>query len=35
MEIVWSGTGFLVGVSVWLPFIVTAGLEAKLARLSG
>jgi hypothetical protein len=33
MEIVWSGIGFLIGMSLWLPFIVGARVEAKLVRL--
>ena len=31
MEVVWSGIGFLVGMSLWLPFIIGARVEAKLA----
>jgi len=33
MEVIWFGTGFLVGMALWMPFIIDARLDAKLARL--
>ena len=33
MEVVWSGIGFLVGMSLWLPLIIGARVEAKLAGI--
>ena len=35
MEVVWSGIGFLVGMSLWLPFIIGERVGAKLALLEG
>ena len=34
MEMVWLGVGFLIGMSLWLPFIIDARLDARLAQLA-
>jgi hypothetical protein len=33
MEVMWSGLGFLIGMSVWMPFIIDARMDAKLTAL--
>ena len=33
MEVIWFGIGFLIGVVLWMPFIIDARLDVKLARV--
>jgi hypothetical protein len=35
MEIIWLGIGFLVGMALWMPFLIDARLGARLARIRG
>ena len=35
MEMVWLGVGFLIGMSLWLPFNIGARMDARLAVLEG
>jgi hypothetical protein len=35
MEFVWPVIGFLSGIVLWMPFIIGARTDAKLARLEG
>jgi hypothetical protein len=35
VEFVWPAIGFLSGVVLWMPFIIGARTDAKLARLEG
>jgi len=33
MEIIWFGIGFLIGMVLWMPFIIDARMDVKLARV--
>ena len=33
MEVTWLGIGFLVGMTLWMPFIVGARMDAKFAHI--
>ena len=33
MEVIWFGIAFLIGVVLWMPFIIDARLDVKLARV--
>ena len=35
MELIWPVIGFLFGITLWMPFIIGARTDAKLARLEG
>jgi len=30
MEVIWSGVGFLIGLTLWMPFILEARVDTKL-----
>jgi hypothetical protein len=32
---IWPVIGFLFGITLWMPFIIGARIDAKLARLEG
>jgi hypothetical protein len=35
MEPIWPAIGFLFGITLWMPFIIGARTDVKLARLEG
>ena len=35
MEYIWPAIGFLFGITLWMPFIIGARTDVKLARLEG
>lgn len=35
MEVVWAGVGFLIGLALWIPFVIDARIDTKLIKLEG
>jgi hypothetical protein len=34
MGVIWFGVGFMVGMVLWMPFIIDARMDVRLARIA-